>query len=78
MPNLCETCPIQTKTEYCCGSSPQTGETGPVRFKKSGLIVDVCAQLENDGKCADYSQRPEPCKGYECEKLYSLGLGAQR
>lgn len=77
MPNLCETCPIQTKIENCCGSNPDTGETRTVVFKKSGLVVDVCNLLQNDGACASYEERPVDCASYLCEPYYALGLGGQ-
>ena len=78
MPNLCETCTIATKIDYCCSSDPKTGTTKEVRLRKTGYSATVCDKLQSDGSCGIYYERPEACASYACEKAYEQGLGAQR
>lgn len=78
MPNLCEECPIPKKIGFCCSSNPETGATREVLLKRSLQVITVCDQLQNDGSCGIYNERPEACASYACEELYAMGLGAQR
>lgn len=77
MANPCEKCPITKKIAYCCRSNPDTGGTKILRFGKSGLRVTACDNLATDGSCESPDGRPEDCKGYVCEEVYSKGLNSQ-
>lgn len=80
----CETCPISIKARECCDSNPETGTTKRFRLitTKGGTTVEeritVCDNLQTNGLCGVYYERPEDCRAYSCEALYALGLGAQR
>jgi hypothetical protein len=65
---------MSTKIAICCSSNPDTGKTRVVRFTRSRQLVGVCDNLENDGSCGGYIDRPEPCKAYVCPKIYEMGL----
>lgn len=76
--SLCEKCPLPLKVDYCCRSNPDTQETKVFINKRSGELLIACSDLRTDGNCASYEERPEACRAYECEELYSQGLGANR
>jgi len=78
MPNPCETCPITDKIAFCCSSNPETGKSKLMRFTKSRQTVYTCDKLTTDGSCEIYNERPEACKGYSCEEVYSMGLNSER
>ncbi len=76
--SLCEKCPLPVKAEYCCRSNPDTQAVKTFTNKATGELLTVCSDLQTDGSCATYYERPDACSGYECEQLYSEGLGASR
>ncbi len=75
---LCETCPLPVKADYCCKSNPDSQATKTFINRTTGLALTVCSELQTNGACASYYDRPDACRGYECEELYSQGLGANR
>lgn len=77
MANLCEKCPITKKIGECCSSNPETGETKILRFSKSGRKISVCNNFSTDGSCEIYYERPEACKTYTCEEVYTMGLNPE-
>lgn len=74
--SICERCPIDNKIEECCGSHPETGASKQLRIRKTRQIIEVCPELQTDGRCGDYLRRPDACKAQAYEKLYAQGLGA--
>lgn len=78
MSSLCERCPIVIKAENCCGSDPRTRKFVLLTNRRTGMRVQVCPELETDGSCRIYYERPQECKSYVCENLYAQGLDSSR
>ena len=70
---ICLECDILEKIENCCSSHPETGKTVEL-ILSGGLIVEACPNLNEDGECIVYDDRPDACREYMCPRLYELDL----
>lgn len=73
--NTCEVCPIKRKARECCGVNPETNAFKFFKFA-NGERIQVCSELQTDGLCGSYEQRPDVCRVYACDYLYAQGLGS--
>lgn len=73
--SICEVCSIKRKARECCGIHPETNAFKFFKFT-SGKKIQVCSELQTDGRCGCYKQRPYVCRAYSCDDLYAQGLGS--
>lgn len=66
----CAQCDILDKLRYCCACHPETGESVDVVVK--GQLLNACPNLDYQGKCAVYEERPEVCRRYLCPKVTTI------
>jgi len=77
MINPCESCPMADKIALCCSSNPETGRTKTLKFIKTQQLIRVCDKFQTDGSCGVYDERPDDCRSFVCERVYSMGLNSE-
>jgi len=73
--NPCDKCSIDDKIYNCCGRYPETGETACMDNK--GPQRRACPNLNNQGACSVYENRPLRCRTFFCSRFdtYCIGWG---
>ena len=71
--SICNDCDIEEKIAECCGSNPETGESALLTLY-TGDIVEACPNLNADGYCMDYKNRPGQCSSNQCYKINEMDL----
>ncbi len=60
----CLDCDLKQKLFYCCGNHPLTGKTKILEI--GNVVYEACVNLNEDGLCSIYDNRPEVCRRFEC------------
>jgi Fe-S-cluster containining protein len=71
---ICIGCDFKVKLQYCCYSHPETGKTKVLKLH-NGNVVSACPNLDEEGLCMDYENRPSDCRDYiDCPILSKTDL----
>jgi len=74
--NPCDNCrldDLQFFISYCCWKHPETHKSVTLELS-NGKIIEACPNLDAEGFCKIYDQRPKACQEYQCPKFYELDL----
>jgi len=66
----CHDCPLYEKVHVCCGRHPETGRRAMLKIAGNRAVL-VCPNLDENGLCRIYRERPLACRQYFCERFDS-------